>query len=88
MKQCGADGPSGTEGDSASGIGQLRLLPANAVSPECPDGDQPCHNVTDDQSRRVVAALATALERWRTTPARDEIRAVLLRLLLELEAAT
>jgi hypothetical protein len=87
LKQCGGSGPSGTEGYSASEIGHLGPARIDGPSPKSPDGDHTCHNVTDDKARLVVAALAALVERWQTPPAREEIRSVLLRLLLELEVA-
>lgn len=87
MKQCVSVGPTGTDGDSASGIRQFELAKENGPHPKGPDGDQACHNVTDERARSVVAALALVLKRWQTTPEPAEVRAVLLRLLLELEAS-
>jgi hypothetical protein len=85
LKQRVAPGPSRTDGDSASEIGHFELARIDGPSLKSPDGDQVCHNVTDDRSRLVVAALTAVVERWQTLPPREEIRSVLLRLLLELE---
>jgi hypothetical protein len=87
LKQRVGAGPSGTEGDSASEIGHFGFAWIHEPSLKIPDGDQTCHNVTDDRSRLVVAALAALVERWQTPPTREEIRSVLLRLLLELEVS-
>jgi hypothetical protein len=87
LKQRVGAGPSGTEGDSASEIGHFELARIDGPSLKSPDGAQTCHNVTDDRARLVVDALAALVERWKRPPAREEIRSVLLRLLLELEVS-
>jgi hypothetical protein len=87
LKQCNGDGPSRTEGDSAREIGHFEFARIDGPSLKSPDRAQTCHNVTDEQARLVVAALAALVERWQTPPAREEIRSVLLRLLLELEVS-
>jgi hypothetical protein len=49
-------------------------------------GDCTRHNVTDERAELIAMVLSAALAKWRSGPDPDELRGILLRLLVALEA--
>jgi hypothetical protein len=86
LKPCGNDGPTGTEGDPANDSSLLRLAQNGESEPRRTGEGRACHNVTDDRADLVALVLSTALAKWRSSPDPEELRGILLRLLVALEA--
>ena len=85
MKLCGNDGPTGTERDSESDFDILRLAHDGESGLKRTGGGCACHNVTDDRVELIALVLSAALAKWRSGPDPDELRRILLRLLVALE---
>ena len=85
MKLCGNDGPTGTVRDSQSDFDMLRLAQDGEFGLKRTGGGCACHNVTDDRAELISLVLSTALAKWRSSPDPEELRGILLRLLVALE---
>ena len=86
MKLCVKAGPTGTVRDSESDFDMLRLVQDGESGPKRTGRDCTCHNVTDDRAELIAMVLSAALAKWRSGPDPDELRGILLRLLVALEA--
>jgi len=86
LKLCGNDGPTGTVRDSESDFEMLRLARDGESGLKRTGGDCTCHNVTDERAELIAMVLSAALAKWRSGPDPDELRGILLRLLVALEA--
>jgi hypothetical protein len=79
-------GPTGTQGDPANDSAPLRLAQDGDSEPGRTGEGRACHNVTDDRAELIALVLSTALAKWRSSPDPEELRGILLRLLVALEA--
>lgn len=85
MKLCGNAEPTGTEGDPANDFALLRLVQDGGPEPRRTGEGRACHNVTDDRAELIALVLSTALAKWHSSGDPDELRGILLRLLVALE---
>jgi hypothetical protein len=64
----------------------LRLLQDDEPEPLGTGGGCASRNVTDDRAELIALSLSTALAKWRSGPDPEELRKILLRLLVALAA--
>jgi hypothetical protein len=88
LKLCGNAGPTGTVRDAESDFDMLRLAQDGESGLKRTGRDCACHNVTDDRVELIALVLSAALDKWRSSPDPEELRGILLRLLVALEART
>ena len=86
LKLCVKTGPTGTERDSANDSALLRLVQDGESEPRRTGEGCACHNVTDDRAELIALVLSTALAKWHSSADPEELRGILLRLLVALEA--
>jgi len=67
---------------------RLRLAQDGDSEPGRTGEGRACHNVTDDRAELISLVLSTALAKWRSSPDPEELRGILLRLLVALESAS
>jgi hypothetical protein len=86
LKLCVNTGPTGSQGDPANDSALLRLAQDGESEPKRTGEGCACHNVTDDRAELIALVLSTALAKWRSSPDPEELRGILLRLLVALES--